>query len=130
MSPTSDRLELDLLDAVDLPERRGPLEAGPRVVIIELGSGDVVTWQQQGRLLLRGTAAAPGHGPGHGSGGGPAHGLTERRMLDDLLLLQVDRRERLADIGLRRRGEGLRRRTVLLRNVGRGDPDAAGGPTR
>lgn len=108
-----DRLERDLQLAESFPARSGPLRADARTLLIETQDGSLVTWRQQGSRLLRGTEDE-------------RHRIVERLVADQMLTFDVQPRSLvLRDVALRRRGEPLRLRTVLLRNH---DPRDEAGP--
>ena len=118
-----ERLERDLVLAEGLPRRSGRLRADGRTLLLKMRDGSIVTWRQEGSLLLRGTEDE-------------RRRLIDKTIADRVLLLDLSPRgERLFDVALRRRQEPLRRRTVLLRNVSdedetgdAGDPGASGDP--
>lgn len=106
-----ERMERDLVLATDLPDRFGRLRADGRTLLMTMPDESVVTWRQEGSKLLRGTTD-------------DRRRLLERPVVDAMLLLDLSRRnEGLFEVALRRRQEPLRRRTILMRNVGEDEPE-------
>jgi type II secretory pathway component PulJ len=112
------RLERDLTLAESLPRRAGRRHADSRTLLLELQDGSVVAWTQDGSRLMRGVQD-------------DRHRFDDKLVLDRLRFVDLrPRSERLFEIGLSRRDEPVRRRTVLLRNLDTGpsDDDPEAGP--
>ena len=100
-----DQLEHDVREAALMQAVEAP--GGVRGLVLDMTDGERITWILQKSSLLRRREPL---------GGKPA----EREMVGAVSLMAWSRRsDHLMDLRLRREGETLRQRTVLLRNVDR-----------
>ena len=108
------RLERDLTMATSLPRHEGRVHADGQTLLLTLPDGTLVQWRQDGDRLVRAVMD-------------DRRRFDEKRVLDRVLFVDLRTRSaRLFEVGLRRKEEPVRRRTVLLRNLRPDDDEERG----